>query len=191
MEERINIIKSFKSIFQKSKKGIQSRIQTLKGFTFISALFSVLCFCLTLYTIILEQFKPEISKWENMGLLVVMSLMFILMLNNTLIELKLLKHLQNIQGKTNFNGINQLNLELKNIVEKLNKRDENDIIWIGLAIVIIISGSYQQLSETGNPYWEYTKIPVLLFWAIMISKFVVSNKKISENIKETEKQIIN
>ena len=35
------------------------------------------------------------------------------MLNNSIIELKLLKHLQNIEGKTNFNGINQLNLELK------------------------------------------------------------------------------
>ena len=111
------------------------------------------------------------------------------MLNNSIIELKLLKHLQNIEGKTNFNGINQLNLELKNIVEKLNKRDKNDIIWIGLVIIIIISGSYQQLSETGNPYWKYTKIAVLLFWAIMIYKFVVSNKKISENIKETENKL--
>ena len=109
------------------------------------------------------------------------------MLNNSIIELK---HLQNIEGKTNFNGINQLKLELKNMVGKLNKRDKNDIIWIGLAIIIITSATYQQKSETRNPYWEYTKIPVLLFWAIMISKFVVSNKKISENIKETEKQII-
>mgnify|MGYP000235494728 CR=1 FL=1 len=46
---------------------------------------------------------------------------------------------------------------------RLNKRDKNDIIWISLAIIIITSVIYQQLSGKGNPYWEYTKIPVLLF----------------------------
>ena len=55
------------------------------------------------------------------------------------------------------------------------------------AIVISILGMIQVISEGSNPYWNYTKIPILLFFVIVLTRLYRVNKKLNRNIIETEK----
>lgn len=122
-----------------------------------------------------------------MGLLTILSISFILNLPNELYELKLLKHLKNSNTKSEFNGIDELNTELKNVIDNLNNRLKNNWILIALGIVIMIMGIWQMFYDKNNPYWNYMKLPILMFYGINVIRFVFTNKKLTKNINETEK----
>jgi hypothetical protein len=108
-------------------------------------------------------------------------------LPNQFYELKLLKHLKNINSKSEFDGIDKLNNELKIIIDKLNNRFKSNWSIIILAIAIMIMGIWQMGYGDNNPYWKYMKLPTLAFYGIILFRFVFTNRKLNENIKETEK----
>ena len=122
IDERKNIIVSLKSNYGERKKGIDKRIQYLKGMTILDLVLTTFCGGIVLLSIILEPLGYEFFKWQKMGLLTILSLSFILRLPEEIFELKLLKHLRNISDKSDFLGIDKLNSDLKIIVDKLNKK---------------------------------------------------------------------
>jgi len=187
IDERKNIIVSLKSNYGERKKGIDKRIQYLKGMTILDLVLTTFCGGIVLLSIILEPLGYEFFKWQKMGLLTILSLSFILRLPEEIFELKLLKHLRNISDKSDFLGIDKLNSDLKIIVDKLNKKLKYNRLIIPLAIIILVLGFIQVLSENLNPYWNYAKIPVLLFFGMIVIRFYNVNKKLNKNIMETEK----
>ena len=122
-----------------------------------------------------------------MSLLTILSLNFILRLPGETFELKLLKHLKKISDKTDFSGIEKLNLELNTIVADLNNKMRYHRVFIPLALVILILAMVQVLWEDFYPYWNYAKILVILFFGMVLSRFYMIYKKLNRNIKETEK----
>jgi len=187
IDERKNIIVSLKSNYGERKKGIDKRIQYLKGMTILDLVLTTFCGGIVLLSIILEPLGYEFFKCQKMGLLTILSLSFILRLPEEIFELKLLKHLRNISDKSDFLGIDKLNSDLKIIVDKLNKKLKYNRLIIPLAIIILVLGFIQVLSENLNPYWNYAKIPVLLFFGMIVIRFYNVNKKLNKNIMETEK----
>jgi len=187
IDERKNIIVSLKSNYGERKKGIDKRIQYLKGMTILDLVLTTFCGGIVLLSIILEPLGYEFFKWQKMGLLTILSLSFILRLPEEIFELKLLKHLRNISDKSDFLGIDKLNSDLKIIVDKLNKKLKYNRLIIPLAIIILVLGFIQVFSENLNPYWNYAKIPVLLFFGMIVIRFYNVNKKLNKNIMETEK----
>jgi hypothetical protein len=187
IDERKNIIVSLKSNYGERKKGIDKRIQYLKGMAILDLLLTTFCGGIVLLSIILEPLGYEFFKWQKMGLLTILSLSFILRLPEEIFELKLLKHLRNISDKSDFLGIDKLNSDLKIIVDKLNKKLKYNRLIIPLAIIILVLGFIQVLSENLNPYWNYAKIPVLLFFGMIVIRFYNVYKKLNKNIMETEK----
>ena len=187
IDERKNIIVSLKSNYGERKKGIDKRIQYLKGMTILDLVLTTFCGGIVLLSIILEPLGYEFFKWQKMGLLTILSLSFILRLPEEIFELKLLKHLRNISDKSDFLEIDKLNSDLKIIVDKLNKKLKYNRLIIPLAIIILVLGFIQVLSENLNPYWNYAKIPVLLFFGMIVIRFYNVNKKLNKNIMETEK----
>ena len=187
IDERKNIIVSLKSNYGERKKGIDKRIQYLKGMNILNLTLAILCGGIILASIILEPLGFEFFKWQKMGLLTILSLSFILRLPEETFELKLLRHLKRISDKTDFNGIEKLNSELQIIVDNLNKKMKFHRIFIPLAIVILILGIIQVLSEDLNPFWNYAKILVVFFFIVVMTRFYKVNKKLTKNILETEK----
>ena len=187
IDERKNIIVSLKSNYGEQKKGIDKRIQYLKGMNILNLVLSVFCGGIILTSIVLEPLGFEFLKWQKMGLLTILSLSFILRLPEEIFEMKLLIHLKKISKKSDFSGIEKLNSDLKIIVNKLNKKLKYHGLIIPLAIIILVLGFVQILSDSLNPFWNYTKIPVLLFFGMIIIRFYSVNKKLIKNITETEK----
>lgn len=188
IEERKNIIVSLSSnYFGERDKGIDTRIKYLRTMGILNLVLAILCGGIIVLSILNEFFGFEIFKWNKMGLLTILSISFILNLPNELYELKLLKHLKNINTKSEFNGIDELNTELKNVIDNLNNRLKNNWILIALGIVIMIMGIWQMFYDKNNPYWNYMKLPILMFYGINVIRFVFTNKKLTKNINETEK----
>ena len=187
IDERKNIIVSLKSSYGQENKGIEKRIHFLKLMSTINIVLIIFCAGILFHSIISEQFGIGYFKWQKMGLITILSLSFVLNLPKALYELKLLKHLKRINTKSEFSGIEKLNNELKNIIDQLNNGLKNNWHIILLAIVLMIMGIWQSLYDQSNPYWQYMKIPVILFFGIIVIRFINTNKKISDNINETEK----
>ena len=188
MNERKNIIISLKSNFGEPKNGIEKRLSFLKGMTILNLTLTLFSAGILVLSIISELFNYEIFEWKKTGLLAILSLSFILNLPNQYFELKLLNHLKKLGSKSEFNGIDKLNMELKNIIEKLNNRLKNGWIEITLAIVILIMGIWQMgFSDNNNPYWNNMKLPILAFYGIILFRFIFTNRKLNENINKTEK----
>jgi hypothetical protein len=188
MNERKNIIISLKSNFGEPKNGIEKRLSFLKGMTILNLTLTLFSAGILVLSIISELFNYEIFEWKKTGLLAILSLSFILNLPNQYFELKLLNHLKKLGSKSEFNGIDKLNMELKNIIEKLNNRLKNGWIEITLAIIILIMGIWQMgFSDNNNPYWNNMKLPILAFYGIILFRFIFTNRKLNENINKTEK----
>ena len=189
MNERKNIINSLKSNLREPKNGIEKRLSFLKGMTIFNLTLTLFSAGILVFTIISELFNYDFFKWEKTGLLAILSLNFVLNLPNQFYELKLLKHLKKINSKSEFDGIEKLNIELKNIIEKLNNRWKNGWPEIILAIIIMIMGIGQMgfYNNNNNPYWNYMKLPILAFYGIILFRFIFTNRKLNENINKTEK----
>ncbi|WP_288954483.1 hypothetical protein [uncultured Polaribacter sp.] len=187
IDERKNIIVSLKPTYKEENKGIEKRIQFLKGMTLVNIVLTIISAGIIVLSILAEIIDYEIFKWQKLALMVILSLSFIMNLPNQFYELKLLKHLKNINSKSEFDGIDKLNSELKIIIDKLNNRFKSNWSIIFLAFGILIMGIWQVLIEDKNPYWNYMKLPILAFYAIILFRFINTNKRLYENITETEK----
>ena len=187
MNDRKNIIISLKSNFGEPKNGIEKRRLFLKGMTILNLILTFFSAGILVLSIISESLNYEIFEWEKTGLLAILSLSFFLNLPNQYYELKLLNHLKKIDSNSEFSGIEKLNMGLKNIIEKLNDRPKNIWIEITLAVIILIMGIWQIGVENNNPYWNFMKLPVILFYGIIIFRFIITNRKLNENIEKTEK----
>jgi hypothetical protein len=187
INERKNIIVSLKSNLGEPKKGIEKRIEFLKGMTILNLILTLISGGILVLSIISELFDYEIIKWQKSALMVILSLSFIINLPNQFYELKLLKHLKKINSKSEFDGIDKLNSELKNIIDKSNNGFKNNWTIIILALGILIMGIWQMGFDENNPYWNYMKLPILAFYGIIIFRFINRNKKLNENIEKTEK----
>ena len=191
MNERKNIIISLKSNFGEPKNGIEKRLSFLKGMTILNLILTLFSAGILVLSIISELFNYEIFEWKKTGLLAILSLSFILNLPNQYFELKLLNHLKKLDSKSEYNGIDKLNIELKSIIENLNNRLKNGWVEITLAIIILIMGIWQMgfsnNNNNNNPYWNYMKLPILAFYGIILFRFIFTNRKLNENITKTEK----
>ena len=194
MNERKNIIISLKSNFGEPKNGIEKRLSFLKGMTILNLTLTIFSAGILVLSIISELFNYEIFEWKKTGLLAILSLSFILNLPNQYFELKLLNHLKKLGSKSEYNGIDklniELNIELKIIIENLNNRLKNGWVEITLAIIILIMGIWQMgfsNNNNNNPYWNYMKLPILAFYGIILFRFIFTNRKLNENITKTEK----
>ena len=187
IEERKNIIVSLKSNYGGRKKGIEKKIQYLKGISILNLTLTLFCGGILISSITFELLGYDFLKWKKTGLLAILSLSFVLNLPYELYELKLLNHLKKINSKSEFDGIEKLNNELKKLINKLNNKLRSNWFVFSLAILIMVMGIWQMLIEDKNPYWNYMKLPILAFYGIIIFRFINTNKRLSENIKKTEK----
>ena len=185
IDERKNIIVSLKSMYKEDNRGIDKRIKHLRIMSFLNTTMSIVSGGIILTSIISEQFGFEILKWEKSGTLAMLSIMFFLNFPREIYELKLLNHLKRINDFKDFIGIEKLNLELKNLLSIMNNRKPNLVLII--FIVVLIFMALWQAFGLSNTYWNYMKIPILLFFGFSVFNFIKLNKKLTGNIKQAEK----
>jgi hypothetical protein len=191
IETRKNIINSLKPTIDWSNKSLDKRVKFLKGISVVNIILTIICAGILFSTILSELIGLGFKKWENIGLFAILSLSFIINLPNQLYELKLTKHLIKIKLENELDNLEKLNDELKTIISKLNNRIKNNWHIPLLAVIILVLGMWQMGSENGDQIWSYMKLPIIIFYSIILFKFWKTNKSLNRNINAAEHAVAN
>lgn len=126
-------------------------------------------------------------NWTKSTLIVICSISIVYDLANRLNSIILLKHLQNIEEAQNRTIETHLNVDLENTISKLNEPEKN-ILVIVLGALILLSAVLQQLDYP--QYWDFFKIPILLFFVLKGIETVQNLSKLKSNISKSENQLL-
>lgn len=126
-------------------------------------------------------------NWTKSTLIVISSISLVYDLANRLNSIILLKHLQNIEEAQNRTIETHLNVDLENTISKLNEPEKN-ILVIVLGALILLSAVLQQLDYP--QYWDFFKIPILLFFVLKGIETVQNLSKLKSNISKSENQLL-
>jgi predicted branched-subunit amino acid permease len=191
IETRKNIINSLKPTIDWSNKSLDKRVKFLKGISVVNIILTIICAGILFSTILSELIGLGFKKWENIGLFAILSLSFVLNLPHQFYELKLTKHLIHIKLKNELGNLEKLNDELKTIITKLNDKIKNNWHTLLLAVIILILGMWQMASENGDQIWSYMKLPIMIFYGIILFKFWKTNKSLNRNINAAVHTVAN
>lgn len=188
MEERLNIIESFKHVNGKPQNGVDRRITYSKIMIFFGWLLILFIWGSILLSFMRDFLGLTLFRWEKMAMLVLYSSFAETMLFLPIYGLKVLQHQKIIEKNRGHSISESLNIEFKEIIENINKRHNKWLIG-SLMVIILILSMWQMFSENQNPYWDFAKIPVLLFIGITAFNFYKTYNKLTKNIEKAEETL--
>jgi len=185
IEERIKIIKGFKSYTYWKEKSPEEISNLLRVFAPIDYGFTLvfLLFVIVLSASALFELEFLSSKWEKSGLIVLMTISFSLRSPLTLAELMLKKHVQKIRTK-NLAIKASLNFDLRSIISNFNNRRRKSVFFI-IPVVLIMLASFAQVFEM-NPYWSYFSSIILAYCVFVFVWIHYQLLKLRNNLKTVE-----
>ena len=188
LSDRIEIINSYRLLIGSRNKSTKSRIRINYFFGGIMLTGSIFALAIIFYAAIAGLLSIETRiNWTNSTLIVICSISIVYDLANRLNSIILLKHLQNIEEVQNRTIETHLNVDLENTISKLNEPEKN-ILVIVLGALILLSAVLQQLDYP--QYWDFFKIPILLFFVLKGIETVQNLSKLKSNISKSENQLL-
>ena len=188
LPDRIEIINSYRLLIGSRNKSTKSRIRINYFFWGIMLAGLIFALAIIFYAAIAGLLSIETRiNWTKSTLIVICSISLVYDLANRLNSIILLKHLQNIEEVQNRTIETHLNVDLENTILKLNEPEKN-ILVIVLGALILLSAVLQQLDYP--QYWDFFKIPILLFFVLKGIETVQNLSKLKSNISKSENQLL-
>ena len=188
LSDRIEIINSYRLLIGSRNKSTKSRIRINYFFGGIMLAGLIFALVIIFYAAIAGLLSIETKiNWTKSTLIVICSISIVYDLANRLNSIILLKHLQNIEEVQNRTIETHLNVDLENTISKLNEPEKN-ILVIVLGALILLSAVLQQLDYP--QYWDFFKIPILLFFVLKGIETVQNLSKLKSNISKSENQLL-
>ena len=188
LPDRIEIINSYRLLIGSRNKSTKSRIRINYFFGGIMLAGLIFALVIIFYAAIAGLLSIETRiNWTKSTLIVICSISIVYDLANRLNSIILLKHLQNIEEVQNRTIETHLNVDLENTISKLNEPEKN-ILVIVLGALILLSAVLQQLDYP--QYWDFFKIPILLFFVLKGIETVQNLSKLKSNISKSENQLL-
>ena len=188
LSDRIEIINSYRLLIGSKNKSTKSRIRINYFFGGIMLAGLIFALVIIFYAAIAGLLSIETRiNWTKSTLIVISSISLVYDLANRLNSIILLKHLQNIEEAQNRTIETHLNVDLENTISKLNEPEKN-ILVIVLGALILLSAVLQQLDYP--QYWDFFKIPILLFFVLKGIETVQNLSKLKSNISKSENQLL-
>ena len=187
MQNRIAIIESFNSFFGERKKSINNRLRYVELLKYFSAAFILLVTIIIIKSLLPFNILSDKLEWNDSALVIILSITYLLQGPGYFYESKLLKHLKKLKNEEiEARQDETLNTQLRITIENLNNHKKK---WFIVAsVVILMIASLIQLIIDDFEYWNYLKIPFLLFIILILYDFLKNYSRLSKNIKEYEVQ---
>ncbi len=189
IEERIKIIKRFKSIYSTQKKSLDKNnfwFRMSAGFDYWGASFLLLFLIFISFTAIF-QIEPINEKWQNSGLIVLMTFAIAIKSPYSFIELMLLKHVKKIKD-LELSFPESLNQDLKEIIFRLNSKKMRVNVF-GLPSIFIVLGGALKVFDL-NPYWNYFPYLVFFFSPILLIRINYLIRLMRRNLAKFDSLVI-
>lgn len=187
MQNRIDIIESFKSFLGERKKSIDNRLRYVEILKYFTAAFILLVIIIIIKSLLPFNFLSDKLEWNNSAVVIIFSITYLLHGPRYFYESKLLKHLKTLKKEEKeFSDNETLNVQLRTTINEINDHKRNWFIVASVVIIMIASLIHVIIDDF--EYWEYLKIPFLLFIILISFDFLKNYNRLSKNIKEYEEQ---
>jgi magnesium-transporting ATPase (P-type) len=194
MQERIQIIDAFRSVFGARRKLVEIRQRYLwwhllaSGFIISVALFA------SVTSVFMELSGASRLVWEDesMGLIVLLSLGSLMRWNPIFFEWRLLKHRQWLTNETTAADLRLENQALQGWILHQQSLLNNRLTKVGLLTtisVLMILSIWQLFSEGNNPVWSYLQTPVILLYLFAVLFFLREYRSLQRNLLAAEEKI--
>lgn len=163
MEDRLDIIESFKHVNGKPQNGVDRRITYSKIMIFFGWLLLLFVWGSILLSFVRDFLGLTLFRWEKMATMVFYSIFVEIILFLPIFGLKVLQHQKRIENNRGHLVSESLNVEFKEIIENINKRQKKWLI-VSLMVMILILGLWQMFADNQNPYWDFAKNSSLIVY---------------------------
>ncbi len=187
MQERIQIINSFKHLYESRSLDIDKRIAKSRWAGLVYSVFLVFMLVIFIITIFNELYNLGWRvNWTKASMLIMFGIVFSINFSNEFYKYILLIHLKNIKNNTESNNVNtELNSELKEIVDNLDQPLKRVFLYI-LAGFIFLGSILNTFMNYSFEYWRFFKFPTLVYFAFIFKETYQNYRVLKLNIEKVE-----
>lgn len=188
IKERLSILKRLKGRQQAANKEKKASTKWLKIEMVARIVISVVSILIVMSIIVTDLFSwPFFILWNTASLFVIVTFASLIYTPTLIYQYMARLHVDFLERqRTIHQGAYYLNTQLVDLVEEMNETAASRLVTICFAVVILAVGIYHYLLDGQDIIWQYTKIPIVVFYAIQIVKFLRLYPRFRDNIKAVE-----
>ena len=183
---RIQLINSYRPFIYSKTQSIEKRIIKCQLGLCFSGFLVILISGIGFTTILLETIGiRDVFEWNKMGIFIFLFIGSSINFKNSVYQYLLLKHIRFLKQNSETFVEYKINEELQKIIKQLNQ-PITSVILITTAGVMIVGAVINVMLNYHFSYWDYFKIPFLLYSLYFFNYFWTKYKQLIENLIQVE-----
>ncbi|MGB3466826.1 MAG: hypothetical protein WBA74_16215, partial [Cyclobacteriaceae bacterium] len=99
------------------------------------------------------------------------------------------QYLENVSHQPD-SDLSGLNSDFEKGITKINSRLSGKIHLIVLAGIVLVLSLYRMPFDGSTEVWKWAKIPIIVFYVLVLAEFVSTWNKLTTNIEKAEKLLV-
>jgi hypothetical protein len=183
---RIQLINSYRPFIYSKTQSIEKRIIKCQLGLCFSGFLVILISGIGFTTILLETIGiRDVYEWNKMGIFIFLFIGSSINFKNSVYQYLLLKHIRFLKQNSETFVEYKINEDLQKIIKQLNQ-PITSVILITTAGVMIVGAVINVMLNYHFSYWDYFKIPFLLYTLYFFNYFWTKYKQLIENLIQVE-----
>ena len=183
---RIQLINSYRPFIYSKTQSIEKRIIKCQLGLCFSGFLVILISGIGFTTILLETIGiRDVYEWNKMGIFIFLFIGSSINFKNSVYQYLLLKHIRFLKQNSETFVEYKINEDLQKIIKQLNQ-PITSVILITTAGVMIVGAVINVMLNYHFSYWDYFKIPFLLYSLYFFNYFWTKYKQLIENLIQVE-----
>ena len=183
---RIQLINSYRPFIYAKTQSIESRLIKCQLGLYFSGFLVILISGIGFTTILLETIGiRDVYEWNKMGIFIFLFIGSSINFKNSVYQYLLLKHIRFLKQNSETFVEYKINEDLQKIIKQLNQ-PITSVILITTAGVMIVGAVINVMLNYHFSYWDYFKIPFLLYTLYFFNYFWTKYKQLIENLIQVE-----
>jgi hypothetical protein len=183
---RIQLINSYRPFIYSKTQSLESRLLKCQLGLCFSGFLVILISGIGFTTILLETIGiRDVYEWNKMGIFIFLFIGSSINFKNSVYQYLLLKHIRFLKQNSETFVEYKINEDLQKIIKQLNQ-PITSVILITTAGVMIVGAVINVMLNYNFSYWDYFKIPFLLYSLYFFNYFWTKYKQLIENLIQVE-----
>lgn len=183
---RIKLINSYRPFIDSKTQSLENRLLKCQFGLYFSGIILILISGLGFTAILLETVGiRDVYEWNNMVFFIFLFIVSSFNFKNNVYQYLLLKHIQFLNQNAEVFVEYEINEELQKIIRQLNQPIAS-ILLITTAGVLIVGAIINIIHINQFSYWDYFKVPFILYILFFFNYFWNKYKQLIENLIQVE-----
>lgn len=183
---RIQLINSYRPFIYTKTQSLENRLLKCQLGLYFSGIVLILISGIGFTSIFLETIGiRDVFEWNKMGFFIFLFIGSSINFKNSVYQYLLLKHIRFLKQNSEVFIEYKINEELQKIIKQLNQPIAS-VILITSTGVMIVGAIINVMLTNQFSYWDYFKIPFLLYTLYFFNYFWTKYKQLIENLIQVE-----